>query len=334
MIELVYYSIRTSFFILETILIDRHFIKMVVGDFPVNGKIAVVTGGGSGKPKVLDMADQRLTRPGIGLSFVKLILDDGAKILIPDLRLTPEAEQLIKSSNGTVAFMKCDVANWANLEAIPSEVEKAFGKGAVADIWVAGAGVFEPKWSSFLYDEEKDGYAVMKINAEHPIKLTRIAMRSLLSVDKPGVILLISSGAGIVGTYAAALYCATKHAVVGFTKSMAQADVDENVKVVSILPGMVSTPLWTGEAAKHVHDQFSFTDDMCTTSEEVAVAMKEMVEDGSYGGGALMEVTKDRPRNRLESAKAVVDEALQGDAMRAFFVSVVCLCLKSSRQQY
>lgn len=219
--------------------------------------------------------------------------------------------------------MKCDVVNWADLEAIPAEVEKAFGKGAVADVWVAGAGIFEPKWSSFLYDQEKDGYAAMKINAEHPIKLTRIAMRSLLSVDKPGVVLIVSSGAGITGTYAAALYCATKHAVVGFTKSMAQADADENVKVVCILPGMVSTPLWTGDAAKHVFDQFQYSDDMCTTPEEVALAMKEMIEDGSFEGGALMEVTKDRPRNRLESAKSIIDESKDSAETIAFMVSLL-----------
>lgn len=248
------------------------------------------------------------------------MLQDGARVLIPDLRLTSDAEQVINSSSGNAAFMQCDVANWRDLEAIPDHVEQAFGKGAVADIWVPGAGIFEPKWSSFLYDQEKDGYAAMRINAEHPIKLTRIAMRSLLSVDKPGVVLIVSSGAGITGTYAAALYCATKHAVVGFTKSMAQADADENVKVVCICPGMVSTPLWTGDAAKHVFDQYSYSDDMCITPEEVAVAMKEMIEDGSFKGGALMEVTKDRPRNRLESATAVVDESLDNEAMKAFWV--------------
>lgn len=242
-------------------------------------------------------------------------------MLIPDLRLTSDAEQLITSSTGNVAYMKCDVANWANLEAIPDEVEKAFGKGAVADVWVPGAGVFEPRWSSFLYDQEKEGYAAMKINAEHPIKLTRIAMRSLLSVNKPGVVLIISSGAGITGAYAAALYCATKHAVVGFTKSMAQADADENVKVVCICPGMVSTPLWTGEAAKDVHAQFSYTDDICTTPEEIAIAMKEMIEDGSFAGGALMEVTKDRPRNRLESAQSLKGKPGEEEAMKAFWVS-------------
>lgn len=72
------------------------------------------------------------------------------------------------------------------------------------------AGIFEPKWSSFLYDTEDEFYMQMRVNAEHPLKLTRIAMRSLLGANKPGVVCLISSGAGLTGIYSAALYCATK----------------------------------------------------------------------------------------------------------------------------
>lgn len=161
-----------------------------------------------------------LTPPGINLAFVKLALNSGAKVLICDLKSTTEATELIKSSNGSVGFMKCDVSKWSDLEAIPSEVEKAFGKGSVADVWIAGAGIFEPKWSSFLYDEEKDHYMQMTINAEHPIKLTRIAMRSCLGANKPCVCLLVASGAGINGIYASALYCATKHAVGKLIKNL------------------------------------------------------------------------------------------------------------------
>ena len=214
--------------------------------------------------------------------------------------------------------MKCDVSNWTELEAIPSEIEKAFGKGAVADVWIAGAGIFEPKWSSFVYDQEKEFYMQMRVNAEHPIKLTRIAMRSCLAANKPCVVLIISSGAGITGTYAAALYCATKHAVVGFTKSMMQADQDENVKVVCICPGMVSTPLWTGENAKHVNSQFSYSDDMCITPDEVAEAMKEMVEQGKYKGGALLEVKKGNLRNDLESHQSIIVDGMDPEVRDKF----------------
>ena len=246
---------------------------MVVGDFPLRDKICVVTGGGS----------------GINLSFVKLALSSGARVLIPDLRLTDEADKLIKDSKGNAAFTKCDVSKWAELESIPSEVEKAFGKGEVADVWVPGAGIFEPKWSSFLYDQEDEFYMQMRINAEHPIKLTRIAMRSCIGANKPGVVMLVASGAGITGIYAAALYCATKHAVVGFCKSMGQADIDENIKIVCICPGMVATPLWTGDQAKHVNSQFSYSDDVCITSDEVAEGMKEMIESPKWKGGAMMD---------------------------------------------
>ena len=276
---------------------------MVVGDFPLKDKICVVTGGGS----------------GIGLSFVKLALGSGARVLIPDLRLTTEADELIKSSKNNAAFAKCDVSKWSDLESIPSEVDKAFGKGSVADVWVPVAGIFEPRWSSFVYDEEKEFYMQMRINAEHPIKLTRIAMRSCLGANKPGVVMLVASGAGITGTYAAALYCATKHAVVGFCKSMAQADIDENIKVVCICPGMVSTPLWTGESAKHVNSQFSYTDDMCITPDQVAEGMKDMIESSEYKGGALMECRLGELRGQLPSQQSILADDMEPAVAKKFF---------------
>ena len=262
---------------------------MVVGPFPFDNKIAVVTGGGS----------------GINLSFVKLLLESpGTKALICDLKLTEEATQLVESQPDRLAWTHCDVSNWKDLTRIPSEVSKAFGDGAVADIWIAGAGVFEPRWSSFLYDEEDDHYKVLQINSEHPMKLTRIAMRSLLGANKPGVVVIVASGAGITGEYRAALYCASKHAVVGFTKSMAQADEDENVKVVCICPGIVSTPLWTGAQAKDVAAQYQYSDQAGITPEEVAQAMKEMVENETYGGGSLLRIAKGNLRERLPSQRA------------------------------
>lgn len=126
-----------------------------------------------------------------------------------------------------------------------------------------------------------------------------------------------ASMAGLVGNYGAALYCASKHAVVGFTKSVLQADEDENVKVVTVCPGMVSTPLWTGDAAKDVAKQYSYTDDVCITREEVAQAMLEMVTEGKYGGGSLLEVAKGRLREPLESAQAIVGSDAD-EAMRAW----------------
>ena len=59
----------------------------------------------------------------------------------------------------------------------------------------------------------------------------------MLGRDKPGVVLVIASIAGLNGVYPAASYSASKHAVVGFVKSMQMLDPEEGVKVVGICPG-------------------------------------------------------------------------------------------------
>lgn len=71
----------------------------------------------------------------------------------------------------------------------------------------------------------------------HPIPLTRIAFSALLCKDKKGVILVLSSIAGLNTSYPTPVYTATKHALLGFVKSMKPADEEENVKVCSICPG-------------------------------------------------------------------------------------------------
>lgn len=227
-----------------------------------------------------------------------------------------EAQSLLRDPNtaGKVAYAKCDVCKWDQLERLPSEVEMAFGKGAVTDVWVAGAGVFEPNVSSFFEDKEDDGYRAMRINAEHPIKLTRIAMRTLLKANKPGVVLIVASGAGVTGFYGSPLYCATKHAVVGFTKSMAQADRDDNVKVVSVCPGIVATPLWNGSHATAVAKKYSYSDSMAITPEEVAEAMKDLVEQERFEGGSLLEVSKSTGVNLLESNEASIAKGPEAQA--------------------
>lgn len=62
-------------------------------------------------------------------------------------------------------------------------------------------------------------------------------MQALAEADKKGVILSLASIAGLQGTYSAALYSASKHAIVGFTRSMGMADEYEGIKIVTLCPG-------------------------------------------------------------------------------------------------
>jgi NAD(P)-dependent dehydrogenase (short-subunit alcohol dehydrogenase family) len=100
---------------------------MSVGDFPLKGKIAVVTGAGS----------------GINLSFARLAVQQGARVIVADLRLTEDGDKFMSGEGAKAAiFTKCNVAKRADLENLITVSEKEFGD--VPDIYVAGAGVFEP----------------------------------------------------------------------------------------------------------------------------------------------------------------------------------------------
>jgi NAD(P)-dependent dehydrogenase (short-subunit alcohol dehydrogenase family) len=109
---------------------------MVVGQFPLKDRIAVITGGGS----------------GINLSFARLAIKKGARVIIADLRLTADAETFVKQAGAQkVVFAKCDVTKRADLEKLPKASEKAFGDAP--DVWIAGAGVFEPVGRSLTVAE-------------------------------------------------------------------------------------------------------------------------------------------------------------------------------------
>ena len=74
----------------------------------------------------------------------------------------------------------------------------------------------------------------------HPIPFTRIAISALLRKNKKGVVLVLSSLAGLHPSYPTPLYNATKHALVGFVKSLMPAEKEEGVKVCAVCPGYVS----------------------------------------------------------------------------------------------
>jgi len=100
---------------------------MTFPDFPLAQKVAVITGAGS----------------GINLAFARLCVQQGAKVIIADLKLTAEASTFISSvSSKSVIFVKCDVMKRSDLENLVVVSEKELGD--VPDVWVAGAGVFEP----------------------------------------------------------------------------------------------------------------------------------------------------------------------------------------------
>lgn len=124
----------------------------------------------------------------------------------------------------------------------------------------------------------------MRINVDHPLKFTRLAMRALAGAEKQGVVCLVASTAGIRANYLASLYTASKHAIVGFAKAMGQADTDQGVRINCILPGLVSSPLWH-DREDNMKEWGKFAGRKQLVPDDIAEVMLKMVESKEYEGG-------------------------------------------------
>lgn len=174
------------------------------------------------------------------------------------------------------------------------------------DIVCPGAGVFEPHFSNFWHPpgsaesrDDIDGgrYATVDINITHPIRTTQLAISHFLnppsgvekvSLKNPKRVLIISSIAGQVSSFATPVYIATKHAMHGFLRSLALLEETIGVRVNGVAPGIIKTPLWTEHPEK-----LKFLDaetDEWATPEEVAEGMLRLLEDESLPGGKILEV--------------------------------------------
>ncbi|KAF5026973.1 hypothetical protein F66182_1003 [Fusarium sp. NRRL 66182] len=233
---------------------------------------------------------------GIGLAYALLAQRKEAKgVLLADINLTDEAKLAIKEHT-TIESVECDVTRWADLENLIDASIDRFGD--VPDVFIASAGVFEPPYSNFWEDPEPLDSNGPVLSILTKIKLTRIAIRSLLGHSKRGVVVIVGSIAGYSKQYPAPIYSATKHAVVGFTRSLGPAQELQSVKVYSLMTAenrMVETPIWT-TGSPGSGDRFGIDASITIASEEVARAIDEAVEMAEYPGGTILEVSKDGTR--------------------------------------
>ncbi|KAK1070316.1 hypothetical protein LTR12_009397 [Friedmanniomyces endolithicus] len=272
--------------------------------FSVDGKTAIVTGAGS----------------GINYSFAKLLLSRNCNVLIADLGLRPEAQKLVDeysspTGKARAVFVKTNVVQWPELENMFVVAEKEFGG---ADIVCPGAGIFEPHWTNFWHPpgtpQSKDSlqppsgighYALLDINLTHPIRCTQLAISRWLnptpnskvgkaSLTNPKRVVHISSIAGQTPSFSTPMYVASKHAISGFIRSLAQLDT-VGIRVNGVAPGIIKTPLWTDHPEKL--QMLDSAQDAWVEPSEVAEAMLRCCEDDSVVGGWVLEVGKGQTRN-------------------------------------
>jgi NAD(P)-dependent dehydrogenase (short-subunit alcohol dehydrogenase family) len=169
---------------------------------------------------------------GIGQAIAKRLSEDGAHIVILDVSDSSETVEKIKSANGTVNSYNVDVTNKTALKSVFEDFE--------IDILVNNAAVWDsladdPRRFDKIDDDEWD--AVMDVNVKGVFLTCKVALPSLISSGN-GRIINIASTSAIKGTSGYAHYVASKAAVMGLTRTMANDVGDEDVRINAIAPGL------------------------------------------------------------------------------------------------
>jgi len=188
--------------------------------FRLDGKRALVTGGGR----------------GIGLAAASALAEAGAHVTLA-ARTQAEIEEAAAAIRARGDKAEALVLDVTDLDA----VKRAIAAADPFEILVNNAGTNRPK---FLMDVTVDDYdVIMGLNVRAAFFVAQAVARRLLDAKRPGSIINISSQMGHVGAARRSVYCASKHAMEGFTKAMAVELAPNNIRVNSLGPTFLETPL-------------------------------------------------------------------------------------------
>lgn len=188
--------------------------------FRLEGKRALVAGASS----------------GIGLASAVALAEHGAEVTLAARRidvLAEIAEQMVQRG-WTANVLAMDVAD---VEATAASVARE----GPFDILVNSAGL--ARHTKALETTVEDYDAAMGLNVRGAYFLTQSVAKGLIVAGRPGSLINISSQMGLVGGIDRAVYCASKHAVEGFTKAMAIEFGPKKVRVNTICPTFILTSL-------------------------------------------------------------------------------------------
>lgn len=192
-------------------------------DMRVAGKVALVSGGAR----------------GIGAAAAKLLAQEGAAVVLGDVleKEGRETEAQIVEAGGRATFMPLDVVSEENWRQVIAATVAAYGK---LDVVVNNAGVSGR--AAVAETEVETWERVMAVNGKGVFLGTKAAIPELRKAGG-GSIINISSIYGIVGSETSAAYHASKGAVRIFTKAAAIQYAADGIRVNSVHPGFVDSPM-------------------------------------------------------------------------------------------
>ena len=226
----------------------------------LEGKVVLITGGSS----------------GIGKASALAFGGEGARVAIADVAVegAEETVEMIKGGGGEAIFVRTDVSNGADVQNMVHKTVEVYGR---LDCAFNNAGIGGKLFTKTADCSEENWDQVIGINLKGVWLCMKYEIGQMLK-QGGGVIVNTSSGAGLVGAkFAGAAYCASKHGILGLTKTAALEYARNGIRVNAVCPATIRTPmgddLLKGDPNREAQIADSLPIGRWGTSEEVAEAV-------------------------------------------------------------
>ncbi len=195
----------------------------------IAGRTAVVTGGAQ----------------GIGAAIVRALIAEGVRVILADVDVEL-AEQTAGALAGPAARVQARALDVRDLQAFQDLIAGLEDEGTPPDILINNAGIMP--LGPFLEQDPALDDRQLDVNVRGVCNGMRAVLPGMLA-RRRGHVVNLASTAGVIGIPNAAVYCGTKHAVIGITEAVRREHLGSGVDFTYVLPSIVATELTSGTHA-------------------------------------------------------------------------------------